>query len=125
MIPGDITGILGDGKRLTDIFTLAGPETAPVILRQMQIDLASVATALSAALDTRDWTTIRAQTHVLISLAGTIGADRLYSAAIDLNTAAHDRAENRVAALGTPLLADLTHLRAALAAGSSTGSAAP
>lgn len=115
MTSADPTGLLGDARRLTDILTLAGPETGPLILRQMQLDLAAVATALAAALDSRDWTAIRAQTHVLISLAGTIGADRLHAAAIDLNSAAHDRAEARVALLTAPLLADLAGLRAALA----------
>ena len=121
----DPTSILGDGKRLTDILALAGPETAPLILRQMQLDLASVATALTTALDSRDWTAIRAQTHVLISLAGTIGADRLHAAAIELNTAAHDQAETRAATLAPTLLSDLAHLRAALAGRDCPGAAPP
>lgn len=108
--------IIGDGQRLSDILALAGPDTAPLILRQMQADLASVATALTAALDAGDWTVIRAQTHVLISLAGTIGADRLHALAIDLNTAAHGRSEGQAAALAAPLLADLDSLRSLLAA---------
>lgn len=121
----DPTYILGDGKRLNDILALAGTETAELILRQMQVDLDGVARGLTAALDSRDWTEIRAQTHVLISLAGTIGADRLHSAAIDVNTAAHDRAEDRVTSRAAPLLADLAHLRAALAVHKSPGKAAP
>lgn len=107
--------ILGDGQRLTDILTLAGPDTARLILRQMQADLAAVAADLSAALDSGDWAAIRAQTHVLISLAGTIGATRLHALAIDLNAAAHDRAEGQAAALAGPLLADLADLRHLLA----------
>ncbi|MCZ8334753.1 MAG: hypothetical protein O9328_10865 [Rhodobacteraceae bacterium] len=121
----DPTGILGDGKRLNDILALAGTETATFILRQMQTDLDGVTAGLSEALDSRDWTAIRTQTHVLISLAGTIGADRLHAAAIEVNTAAHDREEDRVAARAAPLLADLAHLRAALAAHKNPGSAAP
>ena len=125
MISADPTVILGDGKRLADILALAGPDTAPLILRQMQLDLAAVDAALSLALRSRDWTAIRAQTHVLISLAGTIGADRLHAAAIDLNVAAHDRAEAHVTRLGPPLLSDLAHLRAALAGRDSPQNVAP
>ena len=115
--------ILGDGKRLADILALAGPETATLILRQMQADLGAVATALAASLDRpaqaagpQDWSTIRAQTHVLISLAGTIGADRLHAAAIDLNAAAHDRDVARTALLVGPLMSDLAHLCEVIAA---------
>ncbi|WGV16204.1 hypothetical protein [Fuscovulum ytuae] len=125
MISADPTVILGDGKRLADILALAGPDTAPLILRQMELDLAAVEAAISPALRSRDWTAIRAQTHVLISLAGTIGADRLHAAAIDLNVAAHDRAEAHVTRLGPPLLSDLAHLRAALAGRDSPQNVAP
>lgn len=108
--------ILGDGKRLADILALAGPETAPLILRQMLADLDSVTATLAPALSGDDWATIRGQTHILIALAGTMGADRLHGLAIDLNEAAHARATGRSAALTAPLLADLGRLRAAIAA---------
>ena len=124
--------ILGDGKRLADILALAGPETGVLILDQMQADLGGVAAALAAALarpsdgtGARDWPAIRAQTHVLISVAGTIGADRLHAAAIDLNAAAHDRDEARTASLAGPLLSDLDALHAAIAARLSADAALP
>lgn len=116
MTPAAAPDILGDGRRLDDILALAGPETGPLILRQMAADLARVATDLAAALAAHDWAVLRGQSHVLISLAGTIGADRLHALAIDLNAAAHDRADGRTDALASPLLSDLTRLRMALAA---------
>lgn len=123
MTQGAPWSILGTGKRLADILALAGPETAPLILRQMQADLLAVRTALAASVDrpatdsgAGDWSAIRAQTHVLISLAGTIGADRLHAAAIDLNAAAHDRDVARTALLVGPLMADLAHLCDVIAA---------
>lgn len=106
--------ILGDGQRLADILALAGPETAPRILAQMKADLDSLATALGPALATADWKAIRGQTHILISIAGTIGALRLHRLAIDLNAAAHDAAPDRSTALAVPLLSDLRRLCAAL-----------
>lgn len=114
--------LLGDGRTLADLLRMAGPEIAPTLLRQMQADLAAVRDSLAPALPdpaasapaptSPDWLTIRAQSHILISLAGTIGATRLHSLAVDLNAAAHARAAERVAALAPPLLADLAALTA-------------
>lgn len=108
--------LLGDGRALADILALAGPDMAGRMLRQMQTDLQGVAGALGPALDGADWTTIRAQSHVLIALAGTIGAARLHALAIDLNIAAHDRDAARIAALGSPVMADLAALSALITA---------
>lgn len=108
--------LLGDGRALADILAMAGPETAARILVQMQADLSATAAALRPALAQGDWTAIRAQSHVLISLAGTIGAMRLHALAIDLNTAAHAQDAGQTAALATPLMADLDALTALLAA---------
>ena len=116
----DPTGIFGSSTALQDILALAGPETAPRILQQMHADLASVAALLLPALSAPatiapDWMLIRRQTHVLISLAGTIGAMRLHGLAIELNAAAHDQDRPRAAALAPPLAADLTGLIALIA----------
>lgn len=112
----DPIGLLGDGTVLRDLLALAGPEVAAQILAQMRIDLAEVAAALSPALGPLDWAVMRRETHVLISVAGTIGAGRLHALAIDLNTAAHDRDPAQAAALAAPLMSDLTALIALLQA---------
>jgi HPt (histidine-containing phosphotransfer) domain-containing protein len=111
----DPAALLGDGRALADILTLAGPETAQRILRQMHADLSETAATLRPALAAANWNTIRAQSHVLISLAGTIGAMRLHALAIDLNTAAHAQDPGQTAALAAPLLSDLDALTALLA----------
>jgi HPt (histidine-containing phosphotransfer) domain-containing protein len=111
----DPAALLGDGRALADILAMAGPGTAARILRQMHADLSETRSALRPALATSDWTTIRTQTHVLISLAGTIGAMRLHALAIDLNTTAHAQDRGQTAALGAPLMADLDALIALLA----------
>ena len=115
--------LLGDGRALADILAMAGPETAARILIQMQADLAATAAALRPALTLGDWATIRAQSHVLISVAGTIGAMRLHALAIDLNTAAHAQDARQTAALAAPLMADLDALTALLTARIAGGSA--
>jgi HPt (histidine-containing phosphotransfer) domain-containing protein len=94
---------------------MAGPDTALRILHQMQIDLAATAAQIVPAIAAADSAVIRAQTHVLISLAGTIGAMRLHGLAVDLNAAAHDEDAARIATLAGPLLDDLTALIALLA----------
>lgn len=107
----DPTGIFGTSTALHDILVLAGPETAPRLLQQIHADLVAVASLLLPALPPpHDWPQIRRQTHVLISLAGTIGAMRLHGLAIEMNTAAHDQDSSRAAALLPPLEADLTRL---------------
>ncbi len=116
--------LLGDGSALRDILTLAGPEMAIRILQQMRLDLAGVAEALAPALATHDLGVIRAQTHVLIALAGTIGAMRLHQLAIDVNTAAHDQDAMQLAALSPPLLADLATLQSLLGGGATGNGAA-
>lgn len=116
MTADDPLGILGDSTALRDILVMAGPDTALRILHQMHIDLATTAAQIAPAITGADSTTIRAQTHVLISLAGTIGAMRLHGLAVDLNAAAHDEDADRIAALAGPLMADLTALIALLAA---------
>lgn len=111
----DPAALLGDGRALADILALAGPETALRILRQMHADLSETAAALRPALAATDWTAIRAKSHVLISLAGTIGAMRLHALSIDLNAAAHAQDPGQTAALAAPLLSDLDALTALLA----------
>lgn len=102
--------LLGDGAALRDILALAGPDMAPRLLAQIATDLTLTATQLAPAIAQRDWPQIRAQSHVLISVAGTIGAMGLHAAACLLNTAAHDRDEPQIAALAPALTADLARL---------------
>ena len=106
--------LLGDGRTLADLLAMAGPDIAPALLRQIAADLSDVRTALAPAITAQDWTAIRAQSHVLISLAGTIGATRLHAMARDLNTAAHDRCTASLARLSPPVTADLDTLTAHL-----------
>ncbi len=124
MTAPDPHDILGDSIALRDILCMAGPETAPRILRQMHSDLADCAARIAPALASGDRATIRAQTHVLIALAGTIGAMRLHGLAVDLNAAAHTEDPVVMAAPAAPLMADLTGLIALLAARLPKGEAA-
>lgn len=116
--------VLGDGAALREILALAGPEMATRILQQMRVDLAAVAAALKPALSGQDWAVIRAQTHLLIALAGTIGAMRLHQLAIDMSSAAHDKDAAQLSALTPPLMADLAALQSLLGNGTTGAGAA-
>lgn len=80
-----------DESRFFRLLDLAGPGTATELLSRLQDDLRTVERALVQALPGPDWDQIRAQTHVLIALAGAVGAIRLQHAASSLNQLAHQR----------------------------------
>lgn len=75
-----------------NLLSLAGPQVAPELLRQLAEDLAGVAASLPTALAAQDRAALRAQTHVLMALAGSVGAGPLYEAATRLNLVAHGSA---------------------------------
>ncbi|RGP38865.1 hypothetical protein [Pseudotabrizicola alkalilacus] len=92
------------------LMAMAGPEVAPELVAQMAADLRAVRLALAAALDGANWAGIRAQTHVLVALAGSAGARGLEQASQALNLAAHEADAIRVRALGPGILAGLDGL---------------
>lgn len=107
---GTDAALLGDGAALRDILALAGPVIAPRLMAQIVTDLSATLDQLAPAITTRDWAQIRVQSHVLISLAGTIGAMGLHADACRLNDAAHAQDETRLAALAPRVTADLAAL---------------
>lgn len=69
-------------ERLLD---LAGPVAAAELLKHLRTDLIGVRLALPNTADRLDWHVIEAKTHVLIAVAGAIGARRLQAVAETLN----------------------------------------
>lgn len=78
-----------DRNRFEALLQAAGPEGRREFLTHLLQDLKSVATELRQAVASKDAPTVRAQTHILISLAGAVGADRLQGLAESLNATAH------------------------------------
>ena len=78
-----------DPARLERLLDLAGPEVAGELLDRLIDDLGTAARGIAAAAPARDGSGLRSHTHVLISLAGAVGADRLQRLAEALNLAAH------------------------------------
>lgn len=78
-----------DETRLTALLDLAGKDLSAELARRLVSDLSDVAQALTAQAKGLDRLVIRAQSHILIALAGTIGATGLTEAARQLNQMAH------------------------------------
>lgn len=104
---GDVP--LVDRTTFDTLLALAGPQVAPELLRQLTDDLAGVATALSRALDAADAGGVRGQAHVLMALAGSIGAMPLYAAASRLHKQAQTGGDMR--AEGAGVVAGLADVR--------------
>ncbi len=85
----DLSTPILDCNRMTELLSIAGPDTARELLTRLKADLDRVRNHLAVACPASDKDTIRAETHVLISLAGAIGAHPLHRLAVALNSSAH------------------------------------
>lgn len=81
-------------NRFEAVLQAAGPAGKAEFLDHLLQDLRSVKSELACAIRANDTQTVRAQSHILISLSGAVGADRLQVMAEALNAAAH---RNRLA----------------------------
>lgn len=71
------------------LLAMAGPGLAAELLERLHEDLLRAERSLLAASHGLDWQGVRAQTHVLMALAGTAGAVQLQHLAEELNALAH------------------------------------
>lgn len=93
--------------RLLDV---AGPDASRELLLRLCTDLRNTERGLVAGLAEGDLAAIRSETHVLIALAGAVGAERLSKLAQTLNAVAHRREGGDLTALGEQCLAQLDRL---------------
>jgi len=98
----------------TDVFfglkDSVGDEAFYTILDKMQGDLINIREEISDASKGSDLTALRRASHVLISLAGAVGASRLLSHAQSLNVYANEGNLERVAARSKACEEDITRL---------------
>lgn len=94
-------------ERLLDI---AGPTASGELLDRLCKDLQKCERELVTALGSHNTAAIRAETHVLIALAGAVGAARLQTLSQALNTAAHWQDLIEVPGLGQEALSQLDRL---------------
>ncbi len=88
-----------------------GADSTGELLEKLQVDADSVAEGLGRGRETLDLTEIRAQTHILVSVAGAIGAGSLQRTAQRLNAAANREDADEVDALCATCLAGLAALQ--------------
>lgn len=107
---GDAAELIMDEGPWRRLLQLAGPDDTPELLRRLEADLHAVDTGLRRALAEASAAELRARTHVLIGLAGAVGATFLQHLAEALNGAAHDGLPAETEALGRLTLAQLRAL---------------
>jgi hypothetical protein len=98
-----------DGS-LQRLMVMAGPVLARDLVERLLDDLAAVATALRRA-RAGDWALLRAQSHILIALAGAAGAPQLQRAAEELNRIAQGAEAAALAGALPPCLTMIAALR--------------
>ncbi|AMY70671.1 ATP-binding protein [Frigidibacter mobilis] len=98
---------LAQFERLMEI---AGPDNAGELLDRLHSDLRKTERGLIAALSDTDRGAIRSATHVLIALAGAVGAERLQALAETVNAAAHRREDAPMKTLAAETLAQIDRL---------------
>ena len=114
-----------DPTRFQRLIDLAGPAMAGTLLVHLADDLARCRTlALSGSKD-QNWDALRESSHILISLAGSVGALSLQAMAETLNTAAHAQEATATRALVPALAAELDALIALVQATPAPAGPAP
>lgn len=99
-----------DETTLLDLLALAGPADGPELMRRLIDDMGLVHTGMTAALAANDGAAMRWHSHVLLSIAGTIGAPRVYALAKRLNDCARSDTCLTADPAAVDLLADLGRL---------------
>jgi HPt (histidine-containing phosphotransfer) domain-containing protein len=112
---------LRDRERYRRLMELAGAEAAQDLLERLAEDLARVERGLTRALAGPDPAEVRSETHVLIALAGAVGATPLQRLAEALNAAAHREAAEEMSRLGATTLVQLARLVGFIAAEEAAG----
>jgi HPt (histidine-containing phosphotransfer) domain-containing protein len=100
---------------LRRLLRMAGPLGARDIMAAFLDDLTSAEISLDTAWNGPDFAALRAQAHVLIALAGTVGDTDLQAMAQDLNTLAHDQDTDKIRATRAQIMGGLAELISTLA----------
>ena len=83
-----------DTAQFDALLAMAGPGVAATLVAQVAVDLAAAQQALLAAVDPINWRELRTQSHVVLGLAGALGAQDLHNLAARLNAAAQPPVQN-------------------------------
>lgn len=80
---------MAEARTLAHLAQLAGPDAAAELFEKMEQDLSTARAGLARASAGRALDDIRTHSHVIIALAGTVGAAALHADAVTLNSMAH------------------------------------
>ncbi|SOB92679.1 response regulator receiver domain-containing protein [Rhodobacter sp. JA431] len=94
-----------DETTFETLLLINGPEGSLDLLDRLLDDLLRAERGLVSGLYERNTETIRADTHVLVSVAGSIGAEALRTLAEDLSQAAQNKDETAMQLIGRAVLA--------------------
>jgi len=108
----EMSGGLGefDPSRLGHLLDLTGPDLAVELLARLTEDLLATQDALESGAANADWKRLREGSHVLISLAGSVGALSLQAMSETLNAIAHRQDGDALDAVMPPLRGELAAL---------------
>lgn len=84
-----------------------GPEVMGELLARMELDLEAVRADIDSAAEHGDLDRMRAASHILVSVAGSVGAVRLQRHAEKLNRLAHEQDVDAAAALAAEAMPEL------------------
>lgn len=84
-----------------------GDEMTGELLEKVEADLDSARSELTGALDSVEIGALRSASHILISVAGAVGATRLQACARKLNTAAHSGSDPGLAVQAQDCIAEI------------------
>ncbi len=90
MIPPGPQGL--DEVAFLRLLTSAGATDGPELMRRLRTDLGHLVAGLTEAFGTGDRAALRTHSHVLVAIAGTIGARHIHRQAQALNECAKDPA---------------------------------
>jgi HPt (histidine-containing phosphotransfer) domain-containing protein len=99
-----------DATRLDHLLDLAGPDLAEELLARLTEDLITTGDKLDLGSADTDWALLREGSHVLISLAGSVGALSLQARAEALNALAHRQDRDALLSLMPSLTGELSAL---------------
>jgi CheY-like chemotaxis protein len=99
-----------DRAKFDHLLDIAGPEAGHELMERLCTDLRRCEAGLALGLNTEDRASIRAETHVLIALAGAVGAVRLQKLAEALNLSVHRRQDAGRETLGRTCMAQVDRL---------------
>ena len=99
-----------DPTRFQRLLDLTGPAMAGTLLLHLADDLARCRRLALSGADGQNWDALREGSHILISLAGSVGALSLQAMAEALNTAAHAKDQSSAPSVIPDLVTELDAL---------------